>query len=629
MPNLSRLISFSTSEATLGLKIRGQLVNTLYASMTSLAAGAVAGGVIAIAISHAVHSLPITICAGLTLLIGASRVAFSLAYRILARRGPMSVKVWERGYEIGAACYAGILGLLGFFALHDSANATVHLLAATTVIGYAAGIAGRNAGRPSIAIMQLSFAALPISIGLFTVGDSLYTALGLVTLVFIVGMIDITLQTYDAIMKAFVHAEENAALAVTLKQTAAEAMAASEAKTRFLANMSHEIRTPLNGVLGMTEAILGDALSPLQRERLGIVRQSGETLLAILNDILDLSKVEAGKLELEAKPFRLADLAASADVMFKEAARHKGLAFSVVVTGATDAVFNGDAGRVRQILFNLISNALKFTDDGGVNVVLTEMNDRLCMAVRDTGMGIEPDHLERLFERFHQADASTTRKFGGTGLGLAICWELTQLLGGKISAQSTLGEGATFQVDLPLRRADAADAAAFLKADLRQASAEPASPEPPAKSSPSPAATSKATARLLCAEDNEINQLVLRALLEPLNYDIVMVDNGLKALEAWRAECFDLIILDVQMPVMDGPTAAAAIRTQERETGRAHIPIMALTANVMSSQMQEYISIGMDCVVAKPINLDELYAAIGKLLKTDNSAGASRLAAVA
>jgi signal transduction histidine kinase/ActR/RegA family two-component response regulator len=629
MPNFSRLISFSHAEATLNLKIRGQLVNTLYASMTSLAAGAVAGGVIAVAIARAAHSLPITICAGFTVLIGAARVAFSLVYRILASRGPMSIESWERGYEVGAACYAGVLGLLGFFALHSSANATVHLLAATTVIGYAAGIAGRNAGRPSIAIMQLSFAALPVSIGLFAVGDGLYTALGLVTLVFIVGMIDITLQTYDAIMKAFVHADENAALAVALKQTAAEAMAASEAKTRFLANMSHEIRTPLNGVLGMTEAILSDTLSPLQRERLGIVRQSGETLLAILNDILDLSKVEAGKLELEAKPFRLADLAASADVMFKEAARHKGLAFSVVAAGATDAVFNGDAGRIRQILFNLISNALKFTDGGGVYVVLTETDDRLSMTVRDTGPGIEPDHLERLFERFQQADASTTRKFGGTGLGLAICWELTQLLGGEISAQSTLGQGATFQVDLPLRRAEAADALAFLKADLQQARAGPTPPAPPAQSPPTPAETPKATTRLLCAEDNEINQLVLRALLEPLNYDVVMVENGLKALEAWRAESFDLLILDVQMPVMDGPTAAAAIRAREREMGLAPIPIMALTANVMSSQVQDYLSIGMNCVVAKPINLDELYAAIDKLLKTGAPASASTLAAVA
>jgi CheY-like chemotaxis protein len=264
-------------------------------------------------------------------------------------------------------------------------------------------------------------------------------------------------------------------------------------------------------------------------------------------------------------------------------------------------MYEGDGGRLRQILFNLISNALKFTETGCVEVRLAFIGETLEVAVSDTGIGIAPEHLERLFQRFSQADASTTRRFGGTGLGLAICQELTNLLSGRIWAQSRVGEGATFFVSLPL---------------VRLAPAEAAAPQPP----PLPAAAASSSAasdrkvRLLCAEDNDVNQMVLRALLEPFEYDLVIVDDGLQALEAYKAEAFDLVLLDIQMPVMDGPTAAAAIRLHEMETNRPVIPIIALTANVMADQVQSYLASGMNQVVPKPLNIDELYGAIQRHL---------------
>jgi signal transduction histidine kinase/ActR/RegA family two-component response regulator len=417
-----------------------------------------------------------------------------------------------------------------------------------------------------------------------------------VTLLFYAGMIDIMFQTYDVVLRAFRNARENQALVEAMRIKAGEAYAANEAKTRFLANMSHEIRTPLNGVLGMTEAMLADPLSDQQRMRLKVIRQSGGALLTLLNDILDLSKVEAGKLEIESAPFHLGELLESVGAAFQDAAAKRGIGFSIVASEQDLGMYEGDGGRLRQILFNLISNALKFTEAGHVEVKSAFTGETLEITVSDTGIGIAPEHLERLFQRFSQADASTTRRFGGTGLGLAICQELTHLLSGRIWAQSRVGEGATFFVSLPLVRLAPAKAA-----------------ELPLVAAPIFAAPGRKV-RLLCAEDNEVNQMVLRALLEPFEYDLVIVDDGLQALETYKAEAFDLVLLDIQMPVMDGPAAAAAIRLYETQTNRPVIPIIALTANVMADQVQSYLAAGMNQVVPKPLNIDELYGAIQRHL---------------
>ncbi|HEY3799561.1 MAG TPA: ATP-binding protein [Caulobacteraceae bacterium] len=373
---------------------------------------------------------------------------------------------------------------------------------------------------------------------------------------------------------------------------------ANRAKSTFLATMSHEIRTPMNGVLGMAQAMAADDLTVPQRERLAVIRQSGESLLGLLNDVLDLSKVEAGKLELEAVPFDIDELAKATHATFKGVAEAKGLTFEAAVDHAARGVYLGDPTRVRQIFANLVSNAIKFTETGGVGIHIGRGRHGLVVRVRDTGIGIPRGRVGQLFRKFEQADASTTRKFGGTGLGLAICRELAEAMGGSVKASSKCGEGATFTVRLPLERLS-----------------ESAAPTPePARAAPSePAAHAddeQPPLRILAAEDNQVNQLVLRTLLGQAGVDPVIVDDGKAAIAAWETGEWDLILMDVQMPVMDGPTAARLIREREARTGRPRTPILALTANVMSHQVAEYVAAGMDGFVGKPIEVAALFGAI-------------------
>jgi signal transduction histidine kinase len=378
-----------------------------------------------------------------------------------------------------------------------------------------------------------------------------------------------------------------------LRAAQARAEAANGAKSAFLATMSHEIRTPLNGVLGMAQAMAADGLSARQAERLAVIRQSGESLLAILNDVLDLSKIEAGKLVIEEVEFDLGELARGAHSAFTAIANKKGLSFGLDLQEARGR-YRGDPSRIRQILYNLISNALKFTEQGEIRVKASYSDGLLKLEVRDTGMGIAPENLGRLFDKFDQLDSSTTRRFGGTGLGLAICWELAQLMGGEITVDSDVGKGSAFTVSLPIARVGD----------------EIHLPAPATADDSAPALA----LRVLAAEDNEVNQLVLKTLLHQLGVDPFVVADGKAAVEAWEAEPWDLILMDVQMPVMDGPTAAAEIRRREAARGQARTPIVALTANAMAHQVQQYLACGMDGHVAKPIEIKALYQVLVRTL---------------
>jgi len=380
-----------------------------------------------------------------------------------------------------------------------------------------------------------------------------------------------------------------------LIQAKDEAEAATRAKSAFLATMSHEIRTPLNGVLGMAQAMAAGPMELAQRERLDVIRQSGETLLAVLNDVLDLSKIEAGRLELEEAEFDVAAVAAGAYAAFSAVAAQKGVAFDLTVTRAASGVYLGDATRVRQILNNLISNALKFTGTGHVAVTVGRRRGTLTLTVADTGIGMSQTQQAALFQKFAQADASTTRRFGGTGLGLAICRELSELMGGQIEARSAEGEGSTFVATLPLPR-------------LERAMRKAASPRAAARAQPT--ATDHAGVRLLAAEDNPVNQLVLKTLLSQMGVEAVIVGDGVDAVAAWESEDWDVILMDVQMPRMDGPTAVRFIRERELAQGRRRTPIVALTANAMTHQVNEYLAAGMDGFVAKPIEVERLFAAL-------------------
>jgi signal transduction histidine kinase/ActR/RegA family two-component response regulator len=382
---------------------------------------------------------------------------------------------------------------------------------------------------------------------------------------------------------------------LTRTEVAREAAeAASRIKSQFLANMSHEIRTPLNGVLGMAQAMEREEASPAQHERLRTIRESGETLLQILNDVLDFSKIEAGKLELHVEAFDLGQLVRRTCAVFADTAAAKGLELRCEVTPGAEGVWEGDPARVRQMLMNLLSNAVKFTGAGEVSVTAAAKPDGLCLTVRDTGAGIAPEHLPRLFGKFSQADESITRRFGGTGLGLAICRELADMMDGEIGVESTLGHGSAFTLRLPLRRIG--DAAG-------EPEAEGASPT-------QTSAPLERGVRILAAEDNPTNQKVLAALLEPMGVDLTLVASGREAIDAWRAGGWDLILMDIQMPEMSGVEATRLIRAAEMAEGRRPTPIVAVSANAMQHQMDEYLAAGMELHVAKPIQASALYEAV-------------------
>ena len=363
--------------------------------------------------------------------------------------------------------------------------------------------------------------------------------------------------------------------------------AASVLKSQFLANMSHEIRTPLNGVLGMAEVVAMGDLTPVQRQRVEVIRQSGQGLLSILNDVLDLSKIEAGKLDIVESDFDLATLTEGARQTFAGPAAEKSLALTVEVEPAALGIWRGDADRLRQILNNLLSNAVKFTAEGAVHARFSAVAGGLKLVVRDTGIGIPSSALPTLFDKFVQADATTTRRFGGTGLGLAICRELALLMGGVVTVDSREGVGSAFTLQLPLKHGRTVDAAP--------------SAEGPARSR---------RLRLLVADDNPTNQKVLAALLTPLQPDLHMVDDGRQAVEAWRSGDYDAILMDIHMPVMDGVDATRQIRAEEAAAGRPRIPILAVTADAMSHQVAAFLAAGMDDHVAKPVELAKLHAAI-------------------
>jgi len=400
-------------------------------------------------------------------------------------------------------------------------------------------------------------------------------------------------RRYFAIVRDISRAK---AIEADLRQATVAAETANKVKSEFLAKMSHEIRTPLHAVIGMTELTLGTDLSAQQRDALQTAREAAGNLLELINDILDISRIEARGLELANEDFDLRRTLAGVARTLRSQARRKGLILSLAVTADVPRYARGDVGRLRQILLNLVGNAVKFTENGSVNLsAAITAPQQIELRVRDTGVGIPPDRLENIFDMFTQADSSVSGHYGGTGLGLAICRELTRLMGGGIEVQSVLGRGSVFQVRLPL------------------APAQGVPPQPDSRTRPPKAPTQVMPLRILLAEDNPVNVKVATTYLSRRGHAAKVAVNGRHALELLALEPFDAVLMDVEMPELDGLEATRRLRAGLAGPANRHVPVVAMTAHALAGARERCLAAGMTDYLTKPLDFAALDALLARL----------------
>ena len=512
--------------------------------------------------------------------------------------------LWRRVFDAGAILAALLWSVLSAAMIHGwgfSQGMSIFLVATT---GLCAGAVNTLAPTLWLSRLYVMLIMLPLVVApLFRAEQEMWilTVMSVIYSGFLWMQAGMANETYTQVHADRLLLQERAR---QLEEARSRAELALTAHERFLANISHEIRTPLNGALGMTALVLETDLSPEQREYLEIARSSGRTLLTLIDDILDLSKIEAGKLSLENTSFDLHRLVETTMRVFEVGHGGSELAIEHEIAEGVPRRVMGDPTRLQQILVNLVGNAVKFTEKGFVRLTLEPIDGLTggaCLvrfAVSDTGIGVPEAKRKQIFKAFAQADESTTRRFGGTGLGLAISSQLTRMMGGRLEIDDRPEGGSCFHFTLPLlaaaeeRAADDTSATRCESSDLSQA--------PLAR-------------RILVAEDNPVNALVVSRTLERRGYEVTTAVNGVEALRLFRDEDFDLVLMDLQMPEMDGYDATAAIRGDEAGSAR-HIPIVALTAHAMPGEDRRCREAGMDGYLSKPIDVERLLSTIEKLI---------------
>ncbi len=553
---------------------------------------------------------------GIVLLVAAARVIVDrVLKRCLSRDPPPPLQPWVFAHSAGLLISGVLWALLAWLRLpiEPEQSRFVIIIVLSALAGGAIGVLAplRRTGPAYVALLLAPACARLMLEG----GGS--SILGILGLVFLGVMIAGHRNNHGLLVRSIELGWENLGLVETLKArneeiervnqsleqrvaertealkaATAEAQSADRAKSEFLATISHEIRTPLNGVLGMAQIMERDALEPPQRERLGVIRDSAQTLLSVVNDVLDVSKIEAGEMAIDPTEFRLEAFAQGIERLYGVLSDEKGLTFALTLSDPAAGWRLGDEVRLRQVLSNLISNALKFTETGGIQVEIAAGDPWVSFKVADTGPGIRPEDQAHIFDKFVQADGSNTRRASGTGLGLAISRQLALLMGGKITLESTPGAGACFTLSVPMPQVR------------------------PGVTSPAEPIGGQPGRRVLVADDNPTNRLVLQGMLLEFGLDCGMAGDGIEAVAAWEAGRWDAILMDIRMPGLDGLDAARAIRAREAAEGRPRTPIIAVTASVLAHETETYFAAGIDDVVAKPVDTHMLLDALSRQLST-------------